>query len=140
MIKMSVAFKTLLVTLVLVALAAGAGQSRGLIGPYLPDAPNGIAFIDDDQAAFLVRFGWLTRRSYMHGYKDIAPELVKFVKCTPDSSTNEVVWKVKDVTVRMDWSFVGKDCAVGKVTADGAVRIALEACRRGRRFPRRIVS
>ncbi len=97
------------------------------IGAYYADALNGIAFISDDQAAFLLRVGWVTPdQGYRNGYLALSDAIHKFGMAAPDGSVNRVSWKVGNANVRFDWGRHGASGVVGRITADGPVRVVLE--------------
>ena len=50
----------LLLSAISAPVTAASSQSAAVrIGPFYPDAPNGITFIVDHKAAFLLRVGWV---------------------------------------------------------------------------------
>jgi glycogen debranching enzyme len=124
----------LVMATVLVGSSTGTmGDGTVRIGSYYADALNGIAFIaggkTGDTAAFLLRVGWVgPDGKYNEGYPQLVENDVRIGPAAPDGSYNRVSWKAGAATVRFEWGRTGAAGVVGRVTADGPVRIALRTC------------
>ena len=104
-------------------IARGADTFR--IGQYYSDVLNGITFISNDQAAFLLRVGWINPGG---GYQDNQVWNIantRFADKAPDKSYSDLTWMAGTATIRLEWGCTGVSAAVGRVTVDSPVRVAL---------------
>ncbi|MCX6345308.1 MAG: PA14 domain-containing protein [Armatimonadetes bacterium] len=97
------------------------------IGNYHAGEVNGISFIYGDDAAFLVRVGWVQADKYLVSYPDYEKAVTRFETCAPDGSFCLCVWKSGDATIRMEWGKSGKDSIICRMTSDAPARITLES-------------
>lgn len=94
-------------------------------GPFYPEAPNGIAFIVNHQAAFLLRIGWIQNEHLQDGYHDFVVDMKGYGLSASGGWCNRLAWHVGPVRVRLEWSRIDPSI-VGQLESSGAVRIALE--------------
>ena len=112
-----------------------AGQSIR-IGPFYPDAPNGIAFIVDRQAAFLLRVGWLQNGQLRDGYHAFVADMKGYGPSAAGGWYNRLVWRAGAARVQLRWSRTGTSI-VGQLKSSRSTRIALEATPSWPEFPTR---
>ncbi|MFA6134064.1 MAG: PA14 domain-containing protein [Phycisphaerae bacterium] len=104
------------------------------IGPFYADALNGIAFVADDEAAFLLRIGWVEGREYRSGYRELEKTLLRLGPCAADSTFGRVTWKVGQAVVNLDWGVSGPDGIVATLRADAPCRVAIQTSPSWRTF------
>ncbi|MFI5387557.1 MAG: hypothetical protein ACHQ50_15725, partial [Fimbriimonadales bacterium] len=91
------------------AVEASKAPHRVLIGNYLTTAPNGIAFVVGDKAAFCIDTG----APYRAGM------------AAPDDSCHLIEFAKDGANVVFDWGRVG-DAAIGRFRVDKPVRISIK--------------
>jgi hypothetical protein len=111
-----------------------AGQSRTLIGNLYYSAPNGIAFIWQDEAAFVIspdlgnnklRAVIFDDRGEGFAQAHLANDYNAGI-CAPDDSYHRIVMELSDNTlVEFEWTRSG-DAAVGRMIAGGATRLRFD--------------
>ena len=135
------------------AAAAGSGLSSGAdhaagipakglatpvvhIGPFYPEAPNGIAFIVDHKAAFLLRVGWMQHGHLEDGYHAFVADMKGYGPSAASGWYNRLAWYVGNTRVQLRWSRTGQSI-VGNLKSSKAIRIALETTPSWPEFPAR---
>ena len=106
------------------------------IGPFYPEAPNGITFIVDHKAAFLLRVGWIQQGHLHDGYHAFVADMKGYGPSAAGGVYNRLAWHVGAARVRLRWNRVGQSI-VGQVKSSAAVRIALETTPSWPEFPAR---
>ena len=104
------------------------------IGPFYPEAPNGIAFIVDHKAAFLLRIGWMQHGHLQDGYHAFVADMTGYGPSAADGSYNRLTWYVGAGQVQLRWSRVEKTI-VGQLESSKPLRIALETTPSWPEFP-----
>ncbi len=104
------------------------------IGPFYPEAPNGIAFIVDHKAAFLLRIGWMQHGHLQDGYHAFVADMKGYGPSAADGSYNRLTWYVGAGQVQLRWSRVEKTI-VGQLESSKPLRIALETTPSWPEFP-----
>ena len=96
------------------------------IGPYYAGVLNGISFVHSDQAAFLMRIGWVGPEGlYKDKLKDLLATIEKMDMASPDGSIHRLSWQSGETKIRLEWGQSSPYSVVGKVYADGPARIVL---------------
>ncbi len=131
---------TLLPCLMLLAISSNAmaigGTSSARIGPFYPEAPNGIAFIVDHKAAFLLRVGWMQHGHLEDGYHAFVADMKGYGPSAASGWYNRLAWYVGNTRVELRWSRTGQSI-VGQLKSSKAIRIALETTPSWPEFPAR---
>ena len=106
------------------------------IGPFFPEAPNGITFIVDHKAAFLLRIGWVQKGHFQDGYHAFVADMKGYGPSAAGGGYNRLAWQAGAARVELQWSRTGSSI-VGRLTSSKAVRIALETTPSWQQFPAR---
>ena len=112
-----------------------AGQSVQ-IGPFYPGAPNGIVFVVNQHAAFLLRIGWLQNGHLRDGYRSFVADMKGYGPWAAGGWYNRLIWQAGAARVQLRWSRTGTSM-VGQLKSSQPIRIALEATPSWPEFPTR---
>ncbi|MHB1767517.1 MAG: hypothetical protein ACYCUV_06655 [Phycisphaerae bacterium] len=74
--------------------AKGKATPAVRIGPFYPEAPNGISFIVDHQAAFLLRIGWVQNGRLADGYHAFVADMKGYGPSAAGGGYNRLAWYV----------------------------------------------
>ena len=118
------------------AMAVSPTPAAARIGPFYPEAPNGITFIVDHRAAFLLRIGWLQNRHLEDGYHAFVADMKGYGPSAAGGGYNRLAWYVGNTQVRLRWSRTGQSI-VGKLKVSQPMRIAFETTPSWPAFPAR---
>ncbi|MGC9260588.1 MAG: MGH1-like glycoside hydrolase domain-containing protein [Phycisphaerae bacterium] len=106
------------------------------IGPFYPEAPNGIAFIVDHKAAFLLRVGWIQNGHLEDGYHTFVADMKGYGPSAAGGWYNRLAWRAGTTRLRLRWSRTGSSI-IGQLTSSKPIRIALETSPSWSVFPAR---
>ena len=127
----------LLLSAISAPVTAASSQSAAVrIGPFYPDAPNGITFIVDHKAAFLLRVGWVQNGHLEDGYHAFVADMKGYGPSSAGGWYNRLAWYADNTRVRLRWSRTGASI-VGQLTSSKPIRIALETTPSWPEFPAR---
>ena len=104
------------------------------IGPFYPAAPNGIAFIVNHRAAFLLRVGWIQSGRLQDGYHDFVADMKGYGPSAAGGWYNRLVWRAGTTRLRLRWSRTDSSI-IGQLTSSQPIRIALETTPSWSAFP-----
>jgi len=96
------------------------------IGSYYSDALNGLAFIAADQAAFVMRVGWIEDGQVLRGYEALVSHDWRPGLAAPDGRFAQVSWRAGQARATLEWGRQGPAAAVGRITVDRPARLSLE--------------
>ena len=104
------------------------------IGENFADVLNGLSFIYENRAAFLLRVGWLDGEGE---YQNTAlwknADRIDFGPGAPDESYGEMGWRVGTCQIQHRWRRIG-DAVAAEVTVSEPITVSLECSRSWKSF------
>jgi len=116
---------TILLLSLLLPMATVSKAQEVHIGSLYADVLNGLTFIQNDEAAFLLRIGWVDDEGN-YDNKKIWDHGLRYGLAASDGSYTEVNWKVDDTRITFTWSRQDQTAVVGKISVDKPIRLALQ--------------
>jgi len=120
----------------IVMTCVGICESQTHIGSHYKSVLNGISFVQPERCGFMFRVGFVGQNGkYKNDKIWEKGALVTHGPSAPDYSINDIDWKTGNTTIRFVWSKNSDSSAVGIITCDKPIRIALEATPSWQTFP-----
>ena len=116
--------------------AAELSPHRVLLGNFYTNTVAGAAFVVPHKAAFLIRVGWYQNGKFVDSLAAFNKDVRHYHASSPGWKFNRAVWYVGPNRISLQWSRVG-NAMVGRVKADGNIRMALEATSSWKQFASR---
>ncbi|MHB1766866.1 MAG: MGH1-like glycoside hydrolase domain-containing protein [Phycisphaerae bacterium] len=109
---------------------------RVLVGNIYTNTVTGAVFVVPHKAAFLVRIAWMQDGRFVDSLAEFNKDVRHYHASSPGWKFNRAVWHVGKTIISFQWSRVGQ-AMVGRLKADGNIRIAIETTSSWKEFTSR---